>query len=88
MSTDGIRRNIYLQISDFGIEPEPRGSYRSNQPLGQSGVKLDATLAEWLVTSVRTSRLGFDSRSQKSGDKYFSEFHQVPQSARISLNSR
>ena len=46
-------------------------------------MKLDTTIVEWLVTSVRTSRLGFDSRSQKSGDTHFFGFHEEPAKARF-----
>ena len=43
--------------------------YGVENPLPEA-LALDVSLVEWLTTWLRTSRLGFGSRSQKSGDMY------------------
>jgi len=66
-----------------GIEPEARGSirrYLTTRP--ERHQDLMSLWPSGQILTYRTSRLGFDSRSQKSGDEYFSGFHQHLESLR------
>jgi len=64
-----------------GIEPEARGSirkYLTTRPKRHQVLMLLWSSGQ--ILRYRTSCLGFDSRSQKSRDKYFSRYHQHPES--------